>query len=273
MIKFSVLMSIYHKESPNHFDECMLSLWDKQILKPNEIVLVADGQLTVDLDKVIVKWQSRLGHLLRVIRLPNNVGTGLAKNEGLKHCSFEIVCIADTDDVYPQDRFVKQMTFLAINPDVDIIGGQMQEFVLTQKQVVATRQVPIYHDELVAFACTKSPFNNITIAYRKSAVLAVGGYEHHLFMEDYNLFLRLISAGCRLHNLPDVLAYARIDNGMHSRRKGMQYLKSERQLFELKVKLGIQRTIPALGILLMRCVVRLLPATIIQKIYRRFLRK
>ncbi|MDI9760076.1 amylovoran biosynthesis protein AmsE, partial [Acinetobacter baumannii] len=30
---FSVLMSLYHKEKPEHFNTCMASIWDQQTLK------------------------------------------------------------------------------------------------------------------------------------------------------------------------------------------------------------------------------------------------
>jgi hypothetical protein len=40
-------MSIYHKENPQDFDRAMRSVWDEQTIKPNEIVLVEDGVLTL----------------------------------------------------------------------------------------------------------------------------------------------------------------------------------------------------------------------------------
>ena len=48
-MKISVLMSIYKNEKLDYFDNCMKSIWDEQILKPDEIVLVQDGPLNEDL--------------------------------------------------------------------------------------------------------------------------------------------------------------------------------------------------------------------------------
>ena len=42
-MKFSVLMSIYHKEKAEYFNRAMQSIWDEQTMKPDEIVLVQDG--------------------------------------------------------------------------------------------------------------------------------------------------------------------------------------------------------------------------------------
>jgi hypothetical protein len=108
---------------------------------------------------------------------------------------------------------------------------------------LAARHVPEEHDALVKYAQKQSPFNNMTIAYKKEHVLNVGGYQHHLWMEDYNLFLRLIAANYKLHNLNEVLVYARVDNGMHGRRKGLAYIKSEFQLMKTKTNLQITKSI------------------------------
>ncbi len=235
---FSVLISIYYKENPVHFNECMQSVWDKQTLKPNEIILIKDGPLSADLDQVIDFWQNKINETIKVIELEKNVGTGKAKNIGLQQCSNEIVCIVDTDDISAPDRFEKQVSYLYENPSLTLVGGQIIEFIDTIENQQGMRKVPLTHDKLIDYALKQSPFNNMTIAYRKSKVIEVGGYQHHLWMEDYNLFLRLIAANCRLANLSDTLVYARIGNGMHARRKGLEYIKSEKQLLNLKNNLS-----------------------------------
>jgi len=272
-MQFSVLSSIYRKEHPSHFNACMESIWDKQTLKPTEIVLIEDGPLTPELDQIIAKWQEKLGKVLRVKKLEKNVGTGKAKNIGLQECIYDIVCIVDTDDIYVPERFEKQITFLEKNPDVSIVGGQILEFVEDTQNPTGMRKVPLTNEELRNYAKKQSPFNNMTITYRKSHILEVGGYQHHLWMEDYNLFLRVIAKGYKVQNLPDVLVYARIDNGMHGRRKGFQYVKSEKQLLDLKKQLKLQNPLYANMLFLVRSAFRLLPANLLGKIYNTFLRK
>ena len=273
MMSFSVLSSIYHKEHPLHFNACMESIWDKQTLKPTEIVLIEDGPLTPELDKAIEQWQAKLGNVLRVKKLEQNVGTGKAKNIGLQECSYDMVCIVDTDDIYVPERFAKQIDFLAKNPEVSIVGGQIIEFIDDPSSPAGMRNVPLTDAELRQYAEKQSPFNNMTIAYRKSHILEVGGYQHHLWMEDYNLFLRVIAKGYKVQNLADVLVYARIDNGMHGRRKGLEYIKSEKQLLDLKKQLKLQNPLYANMLFLVRSAFRLLPANMLGKIYNTFLRK
>lgn len=270
---FSILMSLYHKENPNALEQCFQSIWDHQTLKPSEIIMIEDGPLTPELDQVIAQWQDKIGDILKITKLIQNVGTGKAKNIGLQQCSHEIVCIVDTDDISVPTRFERQVEFLRNNADVVIVGSQIVEFIQSIDNLSGMRKVPLSHDELYRFAQRQSPFNNMTIAYRRSKILDVGGYHHHLWMEDYNLFLRVIAKGYKVQNLPDVLVYARIDNGMHARRKGYQYIKSEKQLLKLKKDLKLQNILHANMLFLVRSAFRLMPSSLLGKIYNTFLRK
>lgn len=270
---FSVLISIYYKEKPEHFNACMKSIWDQQTLKPTEIVLVEDGPLTTELYESIALWSARLQQTLRIIKLEDNVGTGKAKNIGLQNCKYEIVSIVDTDDISVSDRFEKQIKCFEADSELVILGGQITEFVDDITSPSGMRIVPLDNQALRQYAKKQSPFNNMTISYRKSKIMEVGGYQHHLWMEDYNLFLRVIAKGHKIQNLEDVLVYARIDNGMHTRRKGYQYIKSEKQLLNLKKELKIQNPIHANIIFLIRSTFRLMPSSLLGKIYNTFLRK
>ena len=46
-------MSVYKAEKSEYLNRALQSVWDDQTHKPNEVVLVADGPLTPDLDKII----------------------------------------------------------------------------------------------------------------------------------------------------------------------------------------------------------------------------
>ena len=272
-MSFSVLISIYYKEQAEHFNACMESIWDNQTLKPSEIIVIEDGPLTPELNKVIAYWKEKIEDILKVTELAENVGTGKAKNIGLQQCSNEIVCIVDTDDICVPERFKKQIDFLQKNPNISIVGGQILEFVEDIQNPTGMRKVPLSHENLKNYAKRQSPFNNMTITYRKKHILEVGGYQHHLWMEDYNLFLRVIAQGYKVANLPEVLVYARIDNGMHARRKGHEYIKSEKQLLNLKKELKIQSANHANMLFLIRSAFRLIPSSILGKFYNIFLRK
>lgn len=272
-MNFSVLLSLYHKEKPEYFEKCFESIWDQQTLKPTEIVLVLDGPIGEELTKSVEHWQQKLDSTLKIVALADNVGLGKALNEGLKHCTNEWIFRMDTDDICMADRFAKQVAFIQENPDVVLFGGQILEFNQNTSDAQVLKAVPENHNEIKLFAQKRCPFNHMTVAYRHDVITALGGYQHHLFMEDYNLWLRVIGAGYKVANLPDVILFARVGNGMHARRKGLEYIKSEKKLLDLKKELKLQDPIHANIVFLLRSVFRLLPSTMLGKIYNNFLRK
>ncbi|WP_152630441.1 glycosyltransferase [Acinetobacter ursingii] len=270
---FSVLLSLYNKENPLFLDQCLSSIWSDQSRLPSEIVLVIDGPIGDALEEKVMYWKNNIGDAFKIIQLRENVGLGKALNEGLKHCANEWIFRMDTDDICTPDRFEKQVAFIQENPDIVLFSGQVIEFDQDISNASILKAVPVGFEEIKKFAQKRCPFNHMAVAYRKSIIEELGSYQHHLFMEDYNLWLRVIGAGYKVGNLTDVIVYARVGNGMHARRKGFQYIKSEKQLRDLKKQLKLQSAFHANMLFVVRSMFRLMPTTLLSTIYNMFLRK
>lgn len=266
-MKFSVLMSLYIKENPQYLRECLVSLCE-QTVPADEIVFVFDGAVTAELEKVVDEFLPQLP--IKLVKLPNNLGLGRALNEGLLHCSHDWICRMDTDDICVPTRFEQQMAYIQAHPDTIIVGGQIAEFGQNIDDIVSYRRVPTTHDEILQFTRQRCPFNHMTVAYQKAAVLACGGYQD--LQEDYYLWIKLVAMGKKVANLPEVLVYARVGNGMVGRRRGLAQAKAEWRLFKLKYQLRIQGLLPGLFTFLLRALPRLLPTSLLKVIYQ-FLRK
>lgn len=269
-MKFSVLMSLYDKEKPEFLAECFDSLV-KQTLPADEIVLVFDGQINENLQQVINDFNNQLP--LKVIALEYNVGLGQALNAGLEQCSHDWVLRMDTDDICVATRFEQQINFIQNNPTIDVLGGQIIEFEQDISHGKKSRNVPILHDDIVNYAKFRNPMNHMTVAFKKSAVLAVGSYRHAPLYEDYDLWVRLLVAGYQFANLPEVLVYARAGQAMYERRGGLDYAKYEiamQQNFYAQGFLNLAHVIKNLAI---RLPIRLLPNNVRSLIYQTLLRK
>ena len=120
-MKFSVLISVYYKEKPEFLRGSLKSII-KQTLLPDEIVLVEDGQLTQPLYEVINDFKQEF-KCTKVVCLKENAGLGVALNEGLKHCTYDVVARMDSDDECYPIRFEKQINYLKENPDIDVVGS------------------------------------------------------------------------------------------------------------------------------------------------------
>jgi glycosyltransferase involved in cell wall biosynthesis len=222
-MKFSVLLSVYHKESPEYLVEAIKSIWDLQTLKPDQIVLVEDGPLTESLYTQIYKLKKEIGETLTVIPLSKNIGLSGALNEGLKYCKHDLVARMDTDDVALPDRFEKQLKFMLDNPDVSVCSGQIEEWNQNLSQKISERSLPLDHDSILKFAKTRSPISHPAAMFKKSCVLAVGGYPE-IYPEDYQLWGTMLTKGYRFANMPDLLLRMRVGNALVERR-GAKFLK------------------------------------------------
>ncbi|AOR57983.1 glycosyltransferase [Pectobacterium parmentieri] len=262
---FSVLMSIYKNETPDNFNDSLNSLFC-QTLKPAEVVIVVDGPVDNAIYEVIEKWRSSLNLVVKKIK--SNVGLGNALNFGLNFCSHELIARMDTDDISLPDRFFKQINFMSINPSIAILGANVEEYDRLMQKSLGFKNVPSSYNEILSFSKKRNPFNHMSVVFRKSVILSVGGYRDHLLMEDYNLWLRVIATGHHVKNLEDTLLSVRVDSNSLVRRKGFLYIKSEIKLAKLKVELGIQDRKSSFFTFIFRCVPRLLPKLLLTYIYK-----
>lgn len=272
-MNFSVLMSIYHKENADFFHQAMESLWDKQSLKPTEIILVEDGKLTAKIYEAIKCWENELSGILKRVPLTENQGLGKALNVGLNHCQYELVARMDADDVCINDRFEKQIDYFMQNQNVDLLGGQVEEFTNQVGDYGSGRVLPTNYEAIVKFAKQRNPFNHPTVMYRKSAVQKAGGYQSDYLCEDYALWVRMICAGAVVANLPDKLLYMRAGDAMFYRRGGLKYAVEEAKAQYKFYKLGFLSLFELIKNLVIRLPVRLLPNHLRAYFYKWLLRK
>ena len=264
-------MSIYKKENSNFFNSCMNSII-KQTYPPSEIILVKDGPLRKELEKIIIKWKYKLGGKLKIITLDRNVGLGHSLQYGLLNCTNEIVARTDTDDICREDRFEKQIKFLDNNPDIDVVGCWVAEFENNVNNIISIRKVPISDNKIKKYARFRNPFNHPSVVFRKHAILTCGGYQPFRALEDYYLWVRMILKGRRFANLPEPLLLFRLDKYTFDRRGSLKYLFNEikLQIFFLKVNF-INLPIFIYNIFL-RAIVRSFPNKIRKYFYMFFLR-
>lgn len=270
MERFSVLMSLYLKERPEYLRESLDSVFN-QTLKADEIVLVEDGPLTEQLNEVVQTYCTTHPEL-KLVSLPVNGGLGKALNEGLKHCSYELVVRMDTDDIASLDRFEKQVKFMQENPDIDISSAWLKEFEGTINNVKSIKKVPETHFEISSYIKSRNPLNHPSVIFRKSAVENSGGYQHFPLFEDYYLWARMFVNGAKFGNLQECLLYFRISSDMFKRRGGFKYAMNSAKFQITLHKLGIVSLITALKASLVRGTVYMMPNNIRKIIYSKLLR-
>lgn len=225
-LKFSLLMSLYYKDNAVYFDRALESVTCMQSIIPNEIVLVVDGPIGDDLNQIINKYTCKY-NIFNVIRLEKNVGLGNALKIGLEHVKYEIVARMDSDDISCENRFAQQLELITANKEIDVVGGDISEFIDNEENIVANRKVPTTDVEIKKYMKTRCAFNHMAVMFRKSSVLLAGGYEDLFWNEDYFLWIRMQLNNCVFANTGTILVNVRTGSDMYSRRGGKKYFQSE----------------------------------------------
>ncbi|HGK4843457.1 TPA: glycosyltransferase [Kluyvera georgiana] len=255
---FSVLLSVYVKEKPEFLHQALSSIWDQQSLKPNQIVLVKDGLLNIELDLEINYWKSKLGDILTLVELPENVGLGAALNSGLKHCRYELVARMDTDDVSLPERFKTQVNFMQNNPQITASSAVLEEWDQYLENYISVRKLPTEPTSLAQFARFRSPLSHPVAIFRKSIIESVGGYPPLRKSQDNALWSLLLCKGFILTNLPDTLLKMRSGTGLLDRR-GYSYFKHEVKVLQYQKNIGFLTTKYFLLNLVLKAILRLSP--------------
>lgn len=231
-------MCVYDGDDPRWLQEAMESILN-QTCRPSEVVLVVDGPVRDALNAVITHYHETAG--VRLIRFAVNRGHGDARRAGLEACTYPLVAIMDADDVSVPDRFEKQLSFFAEHPDVDVVGGNISEFIDSPEHPVGKRIVPEADAQIKAYLRYRCPMNFVTVMFRKAAVEEAGGFLDMYCEEDYYLWARMYLRNMTFANVPDILVNVRVGREMYSRRGGLRYFKSELAMQKYMLENGIIR--------------------------------
>ena len=268
MEKYSVLMSLYKKEHPEYLRLALDSMLN-QTVKPDEIVLVEDGPLTDELYAVVEEYKPYLHIVINM----NNLGLGLALNEGLKACRNELVARMDTDDISKPDRCEKQLKRFEEKPELAIVGSHIDEFVGEKENIISQRRVPTDSKSIYEYAKKRSAFNHPAVMYRKSAVLAEGGYSDLKRNQDVDLFGRMLFKGYKAENIDEALLWFRSSDELAARRKSWENTKSYIDTIKKFWKMGYSSFGDYAKVAVAQTGMFILPASMQNWVYKKFLRK
>lgn len=221
---YSVIMSIYNKVDPKHLEESINSVLN-QTHKTNEFILIKDGKLTNEQERVINTIIKLNENIFKIIDFINNRGAGEAYNAALKICTNKWAAIMDSDDIVKSDKFEKQMRYALEHNDIDVIATNAVEFYNNSQNVMSTRIMPETNDKIIEFAHGRCPVIQPTAIFKVLSVIKSGSYQNSPLTEDYDLYIRMIQNNCKFYTIQETLYYIRANDDFFKRRGGIKYLK------------------------------------------------
>ena len=269
-MEFSVLMTVYDKEKPYNLRKSLLTSY-QQTIKPTEIILVCDGELTQELYDEIERIKSETP-ILKVYQLDTNVGSGPASRFGVEKCNTELIARMDSDDYSVETRFEKQIKAFEENPNLVMVGTNILE---KNTEFTALKTVPKKTEEIREYSKFRNPFNNPSSMMKKEYILKVGNYRKFRYLEDYDLTMRLIHDNPTKDflNIQEPLVVMQTDDSSYLRRGGLLYVKTE---FFLQVdfyKRGYLTKFELCRNIFVRNIVRVMPNSVRKLIYKKKMRE
>lgn len=269
---YSVLMAVYKNDNSEYLKISIDSMLN-QTIKTNDFVIVKDGKLTKELDKVIDDYTNKFPNIFNVICLENNVGLGEALSIGIMECKNELIARMDSDDYSFPNRIEKELELLSNNPKVDLVGTESFEFTEDAHKPIQYNKYPTNHDDIVKYAHSRNPYSHPSVVFKKSKVISSGNYQAVHLCEDYDLWIRMIQNGCICANVDEYLIGVRISDDFFKRRSGLKYVKSINNLMKRNMKNGFFTLKDYIKNMFIRSIVYLMPNSLRSFIYKKFLRK
>lgn len=195
--KVSVIMGVYNgmdtlKEAIESIINQTYSNWE---------LIVCDDQST-DESLSTLKTYALKDNRIKVITNSKNSGLAASLNHCLKYVSGTYIARMDADDLSVPERLEKQVEFLEKNPEINLVGTEMQEF--SEKgygDIVKNKKNPTKYD-----VPKGAPFCHATIMIRTQTMRNLGGYrisKHTMRTEDVDLWYRFFAGGYKGENIEE----------------------------------------------------------------------
>lgn len=272
-MEISVVMSVYNSENPEFLNRAIKSIWDDQIKKPDEIIIIQDGPINDGLSDVIVTWKKKLESKLVLIINESNIGLTKSLNKGIRVAKGKYIARMDSDDISLPERFKLQIEYMDSNPEISVLGGSIKEF-NDLEGIIAERHFPTDNDSVLRYIHKASPVAHPAVLIRKSLFDENIEYnEQYRTSQDLALWFEILNKNYKIANLAEFVLLFRRNNNVYKRRKNRKDSK-----LELKIHLsGIYNLFgfsPIKSLYpLLRYIVRFFPNNLINKIYNGSIRK
>jgi glycosyltransferase involved in cell wall biosynthesis len=184
-----------------------------------ELLIIDDG--SSDDSRALVSARAR-GDAR--IRLQTGARRGLVAslNEGLTRARAPLIARMDGDDIMDPQRLALQLAYLHRHEEVDVVASRVRAFPPERlragmREYLRWQNACLDSDAMRDEVYVESPMTHPSTLFRRSTVVAAGGYRDGDFPEDYELWLRLIERGVRLAKIDRCLLHWRQHDSSLSR--------------------------------------------------------
>lgn len=228
-LQVSVVVNVWGNDDSVSLSHSLDSI-RRQNHKPDEVIVVVDGSINLELERVIQKFTNDSDLVVKQIRIAITKGLWNARNEGIRAAQCEFVALHDADDMMHPERLQFQLRELD-TLSADVICTPAWEFDVKNGKIINLRKC---RDEVLDIHTIfwNNTVNHSSVIARRDALIEIGGYRNVHLVEDYDLWLRLIINGGIIRQSGHVLQALGVNTEHLARRAGFQFLSSEKSIHD-----------------------------------------
>lgn len=234
--KVAVLLPVYKKDNPDFFIKSINSVLN-QTYQDFIILVGVDGPVKGNLADVLYSYKDYVN--IHIEYFPQNRGLACVLNDLIAianeyQCSF--FARIDADDICEPRRFQRQLDFMVQHPDVDVVGGKIEEINKEGNTNGKSVRYPLKHEDCRLFFRYRDPLAHPATFFRKRYFEKTKGYRpEYRKNQDTMLWFDGFMNGCIFANLPETVLYFRVAPDFYSRRNGW---KRAKQMLSSRLKIN-----------------------------------
>lgn len=186
---------------------------------PKELIIVDDG--STDNSRQVLEKYSELP-FLKVVCFAKNKGLTAALNAALEVSTGKYIMRADPDDKLDPGRIEKQVSFMVENPQVDVLGCNVNYFSDETGKIINRSNFPTGHHEIVKRYWKGEHGIQHPTAFLRGDLYRKYRYQKLFPAEDYELFARMAFDGLVFANLEEPLYFMRVHKGSSTSNLGLK---------------------------------------------------
>lgn len=223
----AVLLSVYKNDKAEFLRSSIDSILN-QSYKNIILYIGVDGTIGEKLYKCLEQYEQE--KKVNIVYFSENRGLAVVLNDLLilcKEANIEYIARMDADDISVPNRLANQVNYLLLHPEVDVVGGRIEEINEQSERNGKSVTYPLTHQECFKFFRYRDPLAHPAVMFRKSFFDKAKGYRNEYRKnQDTMLWFDGFMNGCVFANLDETVLLFRVtDDFYKNRRNGFKRAK------------------------------------------------
>ena len=221
MGNLAVILPVYKNDWGEYIKLAFDSVLNQTYKDDIKLFIGVDGPVDDDLLGLLKEYE-RVGNV-SIQWFSENRGLAIVLNDLLDICfkeGYKYIARMDADDISVDNRIQKQLDFLLSHPEVDVVGGRIEEINEQSERNGKIVTYPLTHQDCFKFFRYRDPLAHPAVMFRKSFFDKAKGYRNEYRKnQDTMLWFDGFMNGCVFANLDETVLLFRVTDDFYKKRR------------------------------------------------------